>query len=242
MSTRHTGHMKRLAAPKKYPLLRKDKVYVVKMNAGPHSYKTGIPLLLVLRDMMKHVHNLKEAKALVNAGKIHVDGVIRKDLSFPIGLMDIVSIIPTKENFRVMFDSNAKVQLLKISEHEAKIKLCKVLNKTTLRKNKIQLNLHDGRNIIVDSKEYKTGDSILIAVPSQKIEKHIAFQKGSMVYVMDGKHIGEIAMIEGISPQAGSNDDKVILTIEGGDKFETLKRYVFVIGKDKPEISIKGEH
>ena len=62
------------------------------MSAGPHSYKKGIPVLLILRNLLKVAKNKKEVQALLNSGKIFIDGKIRKDVGFPIGLMDIISL------------------------------------------------------------------------------------------------------------------------------------------------------
>lgn len=241
MTTRHTGHTKRLAAPKKYPLLRKETKYTVKMSPGAHSMTTGVPLLLIFRDLLKYVNNRRELKALLNSSKVNIDGRAVKDVKLPIGLMDIISLPSTKENFRLFYNTKGKIFLAKIKEAESKLKLCKVLNKMLLRNQKIQLNLHDGRNIIVTDKTYKTGDSVLIEVPSQQIKKHIVMDKGVKVFILDGKHIGELATLKDFKPQPGSQADRVLLTTESGDTFETLKRYIFVLGKEKPEIEFKGE-
>ena len=241
MTTRHTGHVKRLAAPIKYPLLRKETKYTVKIHGGPHNLTNSVPLLLVLRDILKYAKNQKEVKAVLNENSVYIDGKIRKDIRLPIGLMDVVSIRKTGENFRILFGQNGKVKLVKINDHESKVKLCKILNKTIIKKGKIQLNLHDGRNIIVDKGHYKTGDSVLISVPEQEIKKHVAIEKGVKVYIMDGTHIGELAVLHDFKPQGGSQPDRVILTTEGGETFETLEEYIFVLGKEKPEIAIEGE-
>lgn len=229
MTTRHTGHTKRLGAPKKFPLLRKDKTYVVKMSAGPHGYTNGIPLLLVLREIMGHAKNQKEAKVLLINGKVLVDNVIRKNVRFPLGLMDTISIPTVHEYYRVIFETNGKIKLLKINEHESKIKLCKIMNKTITKKGMMQLNLHDGRNILINKGLYNTGYSIMIALPTQEIKKHILIEKGSKVYVMNGKHVGETAVLEEFKPQPGSQEERIIVLNEAGEKFETLKKYVLVL-------------
>lgn len=241
MTKRHTGHAKRLAAPKKYPLLRKENKYTVKMQPGQHGREGGVPLLLIIRDHLKHVRNQREARGILNAGKVLVDGKVRKNLKMPVGLMDVISVPETKESLRVIFDRKGRIKLIKVNDAESKLKLCKVLNKTAIKNNKIQLNLHDGRNLIVEAGAYKTGDSVLISLPSQEIKKHVVIEKGAKVYVMDGTHIGELAVLEDFKPQPGSQSDRVVLKGEDGETFETLKKYVFIIGKEKPEIAIEGE-
>ena len=59
-----------------------------------------------------------------------------------------------------------------VNEKESSLKLCKIKGKN-LMKGKINLNLHDGRNIITDNKEIKVGDSVLIELPAQKINQHL---------------------------------------------------------------------
>ena len=45
---------------------------------------------------------------------------------------------------------------------DAKWKLHRIENKTIVKGKKVQLNLHDGRNIIVGKDEYKSGDVLKI--------------------------------------------------------------------------------
>jgi len=57
-----SGHIHRLAAPKRYPILRKIAHYLIKVNPGPHSKKDSVPLLIALRDILKIVQTSREAK------------------------------------------------------------------------------------------------------------------------------------------------------------------------------------
>jgi len=235
-------HMHRIAAPRNYPILRKTAHYVIKLSPGPHPKKASLPLLVVLRDVLKVGYTQKEIKHILNDKKVLVDGKVRKSMKFPVGFMDLLSLPLLKENFRVLFNKDSSLHFMKINEAESKLKLCKVMDKTLLSKGKTQLNLHDGRNIIVDDKKYKSGDSVLITVPEQKITKHLPLEKDMLVYIIDGKHVGETAKLVDFRSMAGSTADRVMLNSHAGEKFETLKKYVFVIGKEKPEIHIGGEH
>ena len=53
--------------------------------------------------------------------------------------------------------------------------------KTTLPGGKTQLNLHDGRNVIVAKDGWKSGDVVKLEVPSQKILETYKLGKGNMV-------------------------------------------------------------
>ncbi len=234
-------HIHRLASPKIYPVLKKEAHYIIRANPGPHPKDNSLPLAVILRDLMRLTKSAKEAKKILNANSVLVDQKIRKDYKFPVGLMDVISIPSINSNYRFLFDEKGKVKLVKISENEAKIKLCKIKNKKAAKKGKIQITLHDGRNILIDEKKFNTGDTIEISLPNQEIKKHLPLEKDVYVYITDGTHIGETAKIIEFKSMPGSNQDRVALQTNDGKSFETLKKYIFVIGKDKPEIKLPGE-
>lgn len=241
MTKRHTGHRKRIAAPKKYHILRKAAKYLVRTIPGAHNKDASLPLAVLIRDTLQLVPTLREVRGILNSNKILIDQKVRKNTRLPVGFMDVVSIPDKKENFRIIFGIDGRIKLIKIAEENSKFKLCKVLNKTKLKKGKTQLNLHDGRTILTEDDKIKTGDTLKISLPEQKIIKHIPLEKGVMIIILDGKHIGELAVLDEFMPQPGSQRDRVILTNENGEKFETMKSYVFVVGKEKAEIKIKEE-
>ena len=47
----------------------------------------------------------------------------------------------------------------------------KFFNKTTIKGGKTQLNLHDGKNVIIDENDYAVGDVINLKVPEQEIKE-----------------------------------------------------------------------
>ncbi len=228
-------HEHRIASPKRYPILKKESHYVVKLGPGAHSKENGLPLLLVLRDLLKISKTKKETEKVLNSRKVMIDKRVIRDVKFPVGLMDTISV--SGDNYRFIFNTNGDVNLLNIDDKNASIKLCKIKDKRMVKGGKIQLNMHDGRNILVENNEYNPGDSLLISLPDQKVKKHFPCEEGVLVYITDGKHIGETAKISKFVELSGSNPDKVILKI-GDNEFETLKKYIFVIGKTKPEIEI----
>ncbi len=86
------SRLKRLAAPRMWPMERKRYKYVISLRAGPHSFRTALPLGVFIRDIAKHTETKKETRELMKNGVVKVDGIIRKDQSFPVGFMDVVSI------------------------------------------------------------------------------------------------------------------------------------------------------
>ena len=226
------SHLKRLCMPKTWELKRKGIKFVVKSNPGPHSLKLSIPITLIFRDLLGYAANLREVKHILFNNNVLIDGVRRKDYRFPVGIFDTVAVKETKEFFRVIFDRR-KLVLLKIGEKDANLKPCKIVGKIKLGK-KMQLNLYDGRNLTVEKDDYKVGDTIVLELPKNNIKQHLKFEKGNLIYLIGGKHVGLSGTIQDMigSKVKYKNSEGV---------FETLKKYAFVIGKDKPLMAIKKE-
>lgn len=225
-------HEKRVAAPASWPITRKTHHWVVGANAGPHSKETGIPLLVVVRDMLKLANNSREAKRIINEGTIFVDGKARSDYKYMVGLLDIVSIPSNNEYYRVLLDARNRFKLYK--EGADALKLCRINNKTIVKKGAVQLNLHDGSNILA-SNDYKTFDTILLG-HDRKIVKHIPYKPGNLAMIVGGEHSGEIGKIKQIRKVRGSGTNMVAISNER--EFETIEDYVFVIGESTPEIKV----
>lgn len=226
------SHLKRFYMPKTWKVKRKGIKYIVKPSSGPHSLKMSIPISVIFRDLLKYAVNLREVKNILSSHNVLIDGIRRKDHRFPVGIFDVIKIDKTKEAFRVVFDRK-KIGLLKIGENESGLKPCKITGKKKIGK-KMQLNLYDGKNILVDKCDYKVGDTLVIESPKNTIKSHLKLEKGNQVYLTGGKHIGEYGSVEAIS------GDKIKYK-SSGEVFETLKKYAFVIGTDKPVVSIKKE-
>jgi len=226
-----TKHLSRLASPNSWNIRRKDNKWVMRPLPGAHPLKLGMPLTILLRDILSYAKNSKEAKFILNKGEIFVDGKVRKEPKFIVGLMDIISIPNMKTSFRILLNNKGKLVPVKIKDEDAKSKLSKIINKSKIKGNKIQLNLSDGRNIIADKDSYKVGDVVLIELSSNKIIKTINLEKGAFIILNGGKHIGDAGLIEEI-------EGNKIIYKKDGQTYKTLKKYAFAIGRDKPLISL----
>jgi len=227
-------HLKRLTMPRAWPLPKKTHTWVAKPSPGPHPLEASLPLLVILRDILEYCKNKKEAMSIITRREIKIDGTVVTNEKHPVGLMDVISIQKTKENFRMMLDDNGKLRLVPLKDKDATWKLARIEDKTTLKGGKIQLNLHDGRNVTLDKNKYKTGDVLKIEVPEQKIVKDIPLKPGYMALLIGGKHVGELGTIEEYREVRNPKENLVYFR-EG---FSTIKTHVFVIGKDKPEVSL----
>ena len=237
------AHLKRFEAPWFLALSKKEYKWVVRPSPGPHPISKSIPLAILVRDYLKIAETLKEAKRIIFEGKIFVDGKVRRDYKYPIGLMDIVSIPSSDLYFRIIPDNVRFLRLSKITKDEAKYKYVRVLNKTTLKKGIIQLNLEDGRNIIVYkdvSKKYKTLDTLKIELPSQNIIDSYEISEGSYVIFIGGKNVGMHGIVKSIVKSSFKSRKYTMVTIQGkdGNTYQTNLINVMSIGRDKPDMRL----
>ena len=239
--------LKRKPAPKFWPIHRKEQVWVVKPSPGPHSLENCLPLAIVLRDILGFAETRKEAKTIVSQGKILVDGKARREDDFPIGLMDVISIPEMDKSFRV-FPSKKGLILHQIDKDEAKFKLCRIENKTTVRNGRIQLNLHDGSNILIEVADpknpqedvYRTLDTLKISIPERKILEHVKMKKGDFAVITGGKNIGRYGRIVEVEEEKGKKRRNTLVTIADGkgNRYQTVLNFVFAIGEEQPLISL----
>ncbi|MEM0342991.1 MAG: 30S ribosomal protein S4e [Thermoplasmata archaeon] len=227
-------HIKRMAAPKTWAIPRKTSHWVTKPRPGPHGTAESIPLLSVVRDMLRLCDNSREARFIIGSREISVDGKVVTDYKYPVGLMDVVTVNRTKQSYRMLVDYKAKLRLVPIEEAEKGWKLVRIDDKTTVRGGKTQLNLHDGRCILLPKDQYKTGDVLKIELPSQKVLKAYKLEKGSLALLTGGSHPGTIQTVEDYQVRRGSAPN--LVTFKEG--FSTVKENVFVVGDKTPEIRL----
>ena len=98
-----SNHQKRLSVPNSWPVERKTDTYTVKAGAGPHG-EAGVPLLVLLRDVLGYVDSKKEARYALNQDSILVNGDAISDERRPIGMFDIVAFTEREEYYRVFPD------------------------------------------------------------------------------------------------------------------------------------------
>jgi small subunit ribosomal protein S4e len=204
---------------------------------------------MVVRDVLALTGTRREARVILAEGQVRVDGVARYEEKFPVGLMDVVEIQTAEKAYRIIPMLGKGLALHPIDGEEKNFKLCKIENKTTIRGGKIQLNLHDGRNILVlvkdpkrrDEDIYKTSDVLKVSIPSQEILGHLPFAEGVVALVTGGKNIGRLGKVLRIERQPGPHPTVVTLQGKNGDQFQTTLDFVFAVGADQPWIALPEE-
>ncbi len=214
-------HLKRQEVPKSWPVYRKGTKYVVKPNSD---LKFGVPLLIVLRDLLKIVQNRKEARRVIFLKQILLNNKVPRDEKNPVLLFDTLSLIPMKKNYRLDLSEKGKFELKEISDGELNKKAVKVANKKILKGKKVQLNLQDGRNILSDVK-CGINDSVLINFKEKKVEKCLPLKENSKAVVFVGKHSGKRGNINNVDYK------KKIVELETKDKekINVLLKQIIII-------------
>jgi len=159
--------LKRQMAPLFWGITRKEKRFVVTVRPGSHGKNTSISSAVFLRDMLKIVKTLREAKYAIYNGKVIVDGIIRKSLHHGIGLMDVIELDGLKETYRLVPKNGILLQPIIIDSIEKTKKLVQVKSKTTIKNNKTQVGFHDGR-VLIDDTNVSVGDTCVMQIPEQK--------------------------------------------------------------------------
>ncbi len=227
-------HMKRLPAPRSWAIARKTDFWVSKPSPGPHPIDRSVPLGVILRDMLRVCDTAREARHILNNRKVLVDGRAVTDPKFPVGLMDTLALEETKVFYRMLVDVRGRMNLMPIEAADGKWKLCRVEDKTTVRGGKTQLNLHDGRNVLLPKDAHKTGTTLKIGVPDQEVLGHYDLVEGAAALITGGKHVGELAHVQEV--RKTRNPRANVVTFKEG--FSTDIDKVFVVGKEAPEIKV----
>ena len=196
-------HLTRAQTIRIMPISRKGTRYIARAKSHVHS---AVPIVVALRDMLKVVHSMREAKLLVHEKLISVNGKQARDVLESLRLFNILGV---KESlYRVNLLSSGRFHLEKTND---KKRLAKIVNKRLVKNGKIQLELHDGTNILEDKKaNAKIGDSVELDFEN-KIIKVISIEKGSKVFIISGKNIGLHGKIENVK------EDKVKVNLAHKD-------------------------
>ncbi|MFA6805573.1 MAG: 30S ribosomal protein S4e [Candidatus Methanomethylophilaceae archaeon] len=229
-----SDHMKRLAAPRSWPIKKKASIYATKQTAGAHSVESSVPAVIVLRDMISVCDTAREAKRVIGNRELFVDGKAVKNPKAPIGVMDVVTVPKMGLSYRMLLSDKGKLTAVAVNDDEAKVKLCRIEDKTLVKGGKFQLNLSGGRNLLLDKNDYKVGDTLKIEVPGQKVVECYPAKAGSKVLIVSGSQTGKIKTIKDYIIVKGSPDNVVIFD----DDTETINSNIFVVGEGKVEITM----
>ena len=126
-------HIKRKTISKLWPIALTGTKY---MAVTGHDKGKAIPLIIVMRDVLKLVKTKKELKKVLNEKKILINNKIVTETNYPLSLFDSLEIPSVNKHFRVEL-KNRKYDFVEVSPKELLSRVFKVVNKKQLQKKKI---------------------------------------------------------------------------------------------------------
>ena len=172
-------YLTRTKLSKKLPVSRKGTKYIAK---ALNNSNNGVPVVVAIRDMLKLARTSKEVKLMVKEGLLKLNGKVVKNYKEGICLFNVLE---AGKKYRLTILKTGKFHF---EETEEGKRIAKVVGKTNLTGGKMQVNFHDGTNIITKEK-IKVGDSAEID-SENKMKKIIKVEKGKKVFVISGRSIG----------------------------------------------------
>ncbi len=231
-------HLKRMKAPGYWPIAKREYKWTVKPRPGPHPIDKGIPLLIIVRDILKLATTAREAKRIIHEKNILIDGRPVYDHKFQVGLLDTLAIPKAEIYARMTSDPTKYLKLIDIPKEEVELKVVRVKNKVAVKGGKIQLTGHDGRNFLTEPGSklagVRVGDSLLIRVPSQEVLDILRLEEGALALVISGRRAGRIGRIEKIGEFVEIRDFE-----DPNLTYRALKESLIVIGRENPAIKVR---
>lgn len=197
-------HQTRQEVITKIPIPRKGTKYVARAMSN---IKNSVPVVIAVRDMLKLARTSTEVKKMINQKLLKINGRPVKDLRESIQLFNLFE---ADKPYILTFLPTGRFTLQETKDKNQRI--CKVINKKLLKNNNIQLNLHDGTNIISNDK-IGVGDSLYLDL-STRIKEHIPLENKREVLIIKGRYLGlkgKILSIEQNQISIQINEKKTIM-------------------------------
>ncbi len=185
-------YLTRSKLSKRIPVQRKGTKYIAR--ALRYS-RQGVPVVVAVRDMLGLAKTSKEVKLMVKERKLKLNG---KEVGNHKDGICLFNVLDVGKKYKLIVLKTGRFDFVEVKEDTRTVK---VIGKVSIKAGKVQVNLHDGTNILTKEK-VKVGDSIVLQ--GNKIKKILPLEKGKDVFVMSGRSIGEKGKIKEIN---GKNID-----------------------------------
>jgi small subunit ribosomal protein S4e len=203
--------------------------FAPKPIAGPHKARECLPIIVFLRNRLKYALTAREVTAICKRRLVKIDGKIRTSPRYPAGLMEVIELGKSNEQFRLLYDAKGRFVPHKIEPKECEFKLCRV-NKFFIGDKQVShIVTHDGRTVPFADPAIRVNDTIKYNLKTHEVEGFVKFQKGSVAMVTAGGNVGRVGII-GVIDKQNAGFSIVHITDACGNKFATRQANVFVIG------------
>jgi ribosomal protein S4E len=205
-------HITRQEATKKLPIPRKGSKYLARTFSDIDS---SVSVVAALRDMLKIAATAKEVKTMIINKAIKINGRVVYDYRESIKLFNLLE---AGKTFKLTLLPTGKFTFEQVSD---KTRLCKVTNKRLVEGNQIQLNLHDGSNVISKEK-ISVGDSVYLDLEN-KIKSVVPLNGAKKGMLISGKYLGQTVAIQNLE------GNKITVKLANGESAVLNKNQVVVI-------------
>lgn len=232
------NHLMRLNSPNTWAVERKENQFIARPITTGQKTKYCLPLIIVLRDMLKVGKTAKEIKYILNNNDLLINGEKRKEIKYPMGIFDVIDIKSLKESYRLMLNKRGKLILVKVSGNEANLVLLKISKKTAIKGGKLQLSFTNGTTMLsekVSDKQIKVNDVVVYDFVNHKAIDVLKLEKGNTIYLTGGQHVSSVVKIESVK------DNQIVFKTTTNETFVTLLDYAFLIGKESSLIKTEDK-
>src|SRR3989344_2515467 len=204
-------HLKRQQATTRLPVPRKGTKFLVRSMSNPLE---SVSVAIAIRDVLSLARSIREVKKMIHDKALKLNGKNITDYKQPIYLFNILE--ADKKYILSLSLSNKFI----LKEYKDNFRLLKIVGKKIVRNGKIQINFHDGTNILSD-KKMSVGDSVYLDFEG-KIKEHISMKKGVKVFITSGKYVGHEAKVKEVDHRL------VSLEINGKDVNLNEKQVILI--------------
>ena len=102
-----------------------------------------------------------------------------------------------------------------------------------MTKKGLQLNLHDGRNVlftVAEGNKFKVGDTVKVSFKTGRLEKSYAYKEGAEVVIVQGVNRGKTGKIKELINLRDMRKPRAKIELGGEDKI-FARDLVFVVPK-----------
>ena len=229
--------LKRLSAPRSWDIERKSGRFIIRPSPGPYSIERSYSLGVAIRDLLHLVQNKREIDNVLSHSQVLVDGVARKNASFPVGLFNVITVPKEGVSFRLIPSSDG-LKARKVGKDQSNLKLCRISSKSKTSGGRIQYGFHDGRSMLNDALALSPGDAVLMKVPEQSVVSSVKLSKGSLGLILSGERAGLVGKISDVKKGTVSREKMVTISLPAGET-ELPARLIFPVGTETPAIEVQ---
>lgn len=193
-------HLTRKQATTKLPIKRKGTKYLARAR---NNINESVPIVIAIRDILFLAKTAKEVKKMIQQRILKINGKPANDLRDSIRLFNILE---ADKTYFLTYSPSKKFIFNEVKKDS--LRLTKVVNIHLVKGGKIQINLHDGTNLLTKDK-ITVGDSLYLD-EKNTVKKRISLEKGKEILAIKGKYLGQHGRIESVK------EDKCLVHFKEG--------------------------